>query len=76
MNENNNKIQTGEKTEVKYIDQGKQGTTKVIIITPPITDIEEAKRNTEAQCRAIENMLANVYGVKWEVTPKRKEDAS
>ena len=69
-------IQTEGKTEVKYIDQGKHGTTKVIIITPPITDIEEAKRNAREQCRAYEAMLSNVYGGKWKVTPKTRKEGS
>ena len=69
-------IQTEGKTEVKYIDQGKYGTTKVIIITPPITDIEEAKRNAREKCRADEAMLSNVYGGKWKVTPKTRKEGS
>lgn len=57
-------------TEVKYIDQGKYGTTKVIIRTPGISDVEEARRNTESQCRAFEAMLSNAYGGKWKVSRK------
>lgn len=58
------------RTEVKYIDQGKYGTTKVIIRTPGIADVDEARRNTESQCRAFEAMLSNVFGGKWKVSRK------
>lgn len=63
-------MQSTPRTEVKYIDQGKYGTTKVIIKTPGVADVDEARRNTESQCRAFEAMLSNVFGGKWKVSRK------